>query len=113
MIALLCLLAGDLLLKPFPAPGATGHGAVITAVDLLRGMGRLIGFDVIEIHSAHGYLSHSFLSPMSNRRSDHYGGSLENRSRLMRELVAEGRDATGQRVGRFRGVGHDELLSSR
>jgi 2,4-dienoyl-CoA reductase-like NADH-dependent reductase (Old Yellow Enzyme family) len=46
------------------------------------------GFDVIEIHSAHGYLLHEFLSPISNRRSDEYGGSFENRVRLLLEIVA-------------------------
>ncbi len=46
------------------------------------------GFEIIEIHSAHGYLSHEFLSPLSNRRTDKYGGSLENRTRLVREIAA-------------------------
>ena len=46
-----------------------------------------IGFDVVEIHSAHGYLSHSFYSPMSNRRTDAYGGSRENRMRFTLEVV--------------------------
>lgn len=45
------------------------------------------GFDVIEIHSAHGYLLHEFLSPLSNQRSDEYGGSFENRVRLLLEVV--------------------------
>ncbi len=46
-----------------------------------------LGFDVVEIHSAHGYLSHSFLSPLSNRRTDQYGGSRENRMRFTLEVV--------------------------
>ncbi|CAG7606209.1 NADH:flavin oxidoreductase/NADH oxidase [Leucobacter soli] len=45
------------------------------------------GFDLIEVHAAHGYLLHEFLSPLSNRRSDGYGGSPENRARLTREIV--------------------------
>jgi 2,4-dienoyl-CoA reductase-like NADH-dependent reductase (Old Yellow Enzyme family) len=47
------------------------------------------GFAVIEIHSAHGYLLHEFLSPLSNQRTDEYGGSLENRMRLVLEVAAE------------------------
>jgi 2,4-dienoyl-CoA reductase-like NADH-dependent reductase (Old Yellow Enzyme family) len=45
------------------------------------------GFDVIEIHNAHGYLFHEFLSPVSNKRTDEYGGSWENRTRLTLEVV--------------------------
>ncbi len=47
------------------------------------------GFKVIEVHSAHGYLFHEFLSPLSNKRTDKYGGSLENRMRLLVEVVTE------------------------
>ncbi|CAN5187321.1 NADH:flavin oxidoreductase/NADH oxidase [soil metagenome] len=45
------------------------------------------GFDVVELHAAHGYLLHEFLSPLSNRRTDEYGGSLENRARLLVEVT--------------------------
>jgi len=47
------------------------------------------GFRVLEIHAAHGYLLHSFLSPLSNRRTDRYGGSLENRMRLVLRVAEE------------------------
>ncbi len=54
-----------------------------SSADRARGM----GFDVIELHAAHGYLFHQFLSPVSNQRVDHYGGSFENRSRFLLETV--------------------------
>jgi len=48
---------------------------------------RFAGFKVVEIHSAHGYLLHEFLSPLSNQRTDEYGGSFENRTRLLRQVI--------------------------
>ena len=51
-----------------------------------------LGFDVIEVHAAHGYLLHQFLSPISNTRDDQYGGSLENRMRFPLEIFAAVRE---------------------
>jgi 2,4-dienoyl-CoA reductase-like NADH-dependent reductase (Old Yellow Enzyme family) len=50
------------------------------------------GFELIELHAAHGYLLHQFLSPLSNQRTDEYGGSLENRCRIVREVVSAVRE---------------------
>lgn len=50
------------------------------------------GFDVIELHGAHGYLINEFLSPLSNKRTDEYGGSSENRYRFLREIIDAVRD---------------------
>lgn len=53
------------------------------------------GFDGIELHLAHGHLLHQFLSPLSNLRSDEYGGSLENRLRIIREVLTAIREEVG------------------
>jgi 2,4-dienoyl-CoA reductase-like NADH-dependent reductase (Old Yellow Enzyme family) len=59
------------------------------------------GFQVVEIHAAHGYLLHQFLSPLSNRREDAYGGSFENRTRLLREVTAAVRAVWPERLPLF------------
>ena len=59
------------------------------------------GFEVIEIHAAHGYLIHEFLSPFSNRRVDAYGGSFENRTRFLRDSVETVRRALPERCPLF------------
>jgi NADPH2 dehydrogenase len=57
-----------------------------------------IGFDAIELHYAHGYLAHSFMSPVSNKRTDQYGGSLENRMRLGQEIARAVREAVPKTI---------------
>ena len=59
------------------------------------------GFDLVELHAAHGYLLHSFLSPLSNERSDEYGGDLAGRSRLLIETYQAVRAAVGEQVPVF------------
>jgi 2,4-dienoyl-CoA reductase-like NADH-dependent reductase (Old Yellow Enzyme family) len=64
-----------------------GVRAIIHAFAQAARRARLAGFDVVEIHAAHGYLLNEFLSPLSNHRSDAFGGSFENRTRLLLEIV--------------------------
>lgn len=69
---------------PVPAPlDEAGIDGVVAAFEAAAGRALTAGFRVIEIHAAHGYLLHEFLSPLSNHRTDDYGGSLENRVRLV------------------------------
>ena len=74
-----------------------GIGAVIRRFADAAGRARQAGFRVAEIHAAHGYLLHQFLSPFSNKRTDHYGGSFENRTRLVREVAAAIREKWPER----------------
>jgi 2,4-dienoyl-CoA reductase (NADPH2) len=80
--------------SPVPhALDAAGIDAVVEA--FVRAARRAVaaGFDLVELHMAHGYLLHEFLSPLSNRRGDEYGGSLENRMRLPVRVAREVRRA--------------------
>ncbi|HEV8002680.1 MAG TPA: NADH:flavin oxidoreductase/NADH oxidase [Planctomycetaceae bacterium] len=74
---------------PLPHPlDSTGIDATVAAFEAAARRALAAGFKVIEIHSAHGYLLHEFLSPLSNRRQDEYGGSLENRMRLLLRVAS-------------------------
>jgi dimethylamine/trimethylamine dehydrogenase len=69
------------------------------------------GFDLVCLYGAHGFgIIQHFLSTATNQRSDEYGGSLENRSRLMRELIEEGRDAIGDTCGLTLRLSLDEMI---
>jgi 2,4-dienoyl-CoA reductase-like NADH-dependent reductase (Old Yellow Enzyme family) len=73
-----------------------GIAAIVRAFGAAARRSLAAGFDVVEIHAAHGYLLHEFLSPLSNHRSDQYGGSFENRTRILREVVASVRESWPQ-----------------
>ena len=66
---------------------AAGIADVVRAFAAAAGRALEAGARILEIHAAHGYLLHTFLSPLSNRRTDAYGGSFENRTRVVREVV--------------------------
>ncbi|HIE38965.1 MAG TPA: NADPH dehydrogenase NamA [Anaerolineales bacterium] len=71
-------------------PREMGRGEIAAVVEAFRqaaGRALTAGFDVVEVHAAHGYLLHEFLSPLTNHRADGYGGSLDNRMRLLVEVV--------------------------
>ncbi|HEV2422471.1 MAG TPA: NADH:flavin oxidoreductase/NADH oxidase [Candidatus Acidoferrales bacterium] len=75
----------------YPQPREISHHeirAVTQAFGAAARRAREAAFDIVEIHAAHGYLIHEFLSPFSNRRTDEYGGSFENRTRLAREVAS-------------------------
>jgi 2,4-dienoyl-CoA reductase-like NADH-dependent reductase (Old Yellow Enzyme family) len=76
--------------RGFAAPAEAGTGDLARIVaDFAAAAGRAVdaGFDVVEIHAGHGYLLHQFLSPRSNQRTDAYGGTFDNRVRLLLEVV--------------------------
>src|SRR5262249_28059502 len=78
---------------PFRADDPTPHELTVTEIGELIGKFQAAairalaaGFEVVEIHGAHGYLINEFFSPLSNQRTDQYGGSLENRIRFALEI---------------------------
>ena len=78
-----------------------GIAALIEAFVAAAKRAERAGFDVVEIHAAHGYLLHEFFSPLSNRRTDEYGGSFDNRVRLLLEITHAVRAAWPQHLPLF------------
>lgn len=101
-------------MQDFPTPKAmTGEELAQTKGEYVTAAKNAIaaGFDGVELHGANGYLLEQFLSPVSNIRTDQYGGSIENRSRFVLEVVSEvvkaiGKDKTGIRLSPY-GVASD------
>jgi 2,4-dienoyl-CoA reductase-like NADH-dependent reductase (Old Yellow Enzyme family) len=88
----------------YPLPQALTRDGIQEVVSGFRAAARRAcdaGFRVVEIHAAHGYLIHEFLSPLSNQRQDEYGGSFENRTRLLRDVVAAVRSSWPERAPLF------------
>ena len=84
----------------YPVPRALAAGEISTIVGAFAAAARralAAGFDVVEIHAAHGYLIHEFLSPLSNTRTDDYGGSFDNRIRLALEVAQAVRNVWPER----------------
>jgi 2,4-dienoyl-CoA reductase-like NADH-dependent reductase (Old Yellow Enzyme family) len=77
--------------ETYPMPRALAKEEIRAIVDAFAQAARRAveaGYLVLEIHAAHGYLAHEFFSPLSNFRTDEYGGSFENRTRIGREIVS-------------------------
>jgi N-ethylmaleimide reductase len=97
---------------PMPVPSVLTTAGVQALIDLHVSAAKTaiaIGFDGVEIHGAHGFLAEQFLHPHTNRRTDEYGGSIENRSRFLLKVlegvVAEiGADKVGVRLSPFAGI---------
>jgi 2,4-dienoyl-CoA reductase-like NADH-dependent reductase (Old Yellow Enzyme family) len=85
----------------YPVPRALTVPELAGVVEAFRAAARRshdAGFDVLEVHAAHGYLIHEFLSPLTNTRRDEYGGSFENRIRLCLEVVEAVRQVWPERL---------------
>ncbi len=78
--------------EEYPAPSELSReeiGDIVKAFGQAARRAVAAGYDTVEVHAAHGYLIHEFLSPLSNKRPDEYGGTRENRVRFLREVLTE------------------------
>lgn len=115
-------LSGHPAIAASPVPGPASDGVppremdaddiahVVAAFAAAAARAEEAGFDAVEIHSAHGYLPLSFLSPFYNRRTDGYGGGLQQRLRFHREVLRAIRDAVGHRVAVGMRLSIDEFI---
>ncbi|CUU56718.1 2,4-dienoyl-CoA reductase [Parafrankia irregularis] len=87
-----------LAMRPVQVPDIDGIARVVAAHADAAKLAEQAGFDAVELHFGHNYLVSSFLSPRLNRRGDRYGGPLENRARLAREVARAVREAVGGRL---------------
>src|SRR5579871_2308163 len=88
----------------YPMPQALSRDGIREVVNAFAAAAKrawAAGFRIIEIHAAHGYLLHEFLSPLSNQRSDEYGGSFENRTRALHETIVAVRRVWPERAPLF------------
>lgn len=96
---------GDAPFAPgYPVPQALDRAGIAAVVSAFRDAAvraRAIGVDVIEIHAAHGYLIHEFLSPLTNTRTDAYGGDFDGRVRLCLEVAEAVREVWSERLPLF------------
>jgi 2,4-dienoyl-CoA reductase-like NADH-dependent reductase (Old Yellow Enzyme family) len=95
---------GDAFTTGYPMPRALAAAELPAIVEAFRhaaGRALAAGFDVLEVHAAHGYLIHQFLSPLVNSRTDQYGGSFGNRTRLCLDIVEAVRTVWPERLPLF------------
>lgn len=100
-------------------PKGTGVPRELSAAELVRlakefataaRRAKAAGFDMVEVHGAHGYLLSQFLSPLTNQRTDQYGGSLENRMKFPLEVVRAVRQAVGEKYCLWYRLGADDRM---
>ncbi len=83
---------------------------VVKAFGKAAGRAQKAGFDGVQLHAAHGYLLSEFLSPFFNKRTDNYGGSIENRVRILLEALQAVRDEVGEEYPVFVKINSEDFV---